>query len=460
MRTPATRLVVARGWIGAALLASAPAVLRSQVVPPAPVPPSAVVHAVLYYSPTCPHCHKVMTEDLPPLFARYGKQLQIAGVDVTTGSGQALYQAAVRIFALPDERRGVPALVVGTRVLVGDVEIPAEFPGIVQRGLAAGGIDWPEIPEFRQALAQAGVPVTRARDSVAAARAADSAAAAARAGAESTPAAAVPLADTPSVGARDTAAAMRAPRAIAAAPHGHRATAPAAGSRPPTAAQTAGAARRDSETPAATAALTPLTGARGGSAAPSTIWNRFLRDPAGNGAALVVMLAMVAALAWVAARVLGRARSLPPEPAWVVPALALLGLGVAAYLSFVEVSGARAVCGPLGDCNTVQQSAYARLFGVLPVGVGGVAGYAAMLAAWLLGTLGHREAARAGRLVLWSLALAATLFSVYLTFLEPFVIGATCSWCLSSAIISMLLLVTSTAPALPDLAAILPHRAP
>ena len=27
------------------------------------------------------------------------------------------------------------------------------------------------------------------------------------------------------------------------------------------------------------------------------------------------------------------------------------------------------------------------------------------------------------------------IFSIYLTFLEPFVIGATCAWCLTSAIL-------------------------
>jgi hypothetical protein len=32
------------------------------------------------------------------------------------------------------------------------------------------------------------------------------------------------------------------------------------------------------------------------------------------------------------------------------------------------------------------------------------------------------------------------LFSIYLTFLEPFVIGAVCMWCVSSAVIMMLML--------------------
>jgi uncharacterized membrane protein len=38
------------------------------------------------------------------------------------------------------------------------------------------------------------------------------------------------------------------------------------------------------------------------------------------------------------------------------------------------------------------------------------------------------------------MVVAGTLFSIYLTFLEPFVIGATCAWCLASAIIMTLLL--------------------
>jgi uncharacterized membrane protein len=38
---------------------------------------------------------------------------------------------------------------------------------------------------------------------------------------------------------------------------------------------------------------------------------------------------------------------------------------------------------------------------------------------------------------------ATTLFSIYLTALEPFVIGATCAWCLSSAVIVTLLLMLS-----------------
>jgi uncharacterized membrane protein len=39
-----------------------------------------------------------------------------------------------------------------------------------------------------------------------------------------------------------------------------------------------------------------------------------------------------------------------------------------------------------------------------------------------------------------------TLFSIYLTFLEPFVIGATCAWCLTSAVLMAALLALTATP--------------
>jgi uncharacterized membrane protein len=83
-----------------------------------------------------------------------------------------------------------------------------------------------------------------------------------------------------------------------------------------------------------------------------------------------------------------------------------------------------------------------------------MAGYVGMMGSWLLGVLGRWGAARAGRLGAWSLAVLATAFSVYLTFLEPFVIGASCAWCLSSAVIATLLLLVLTPAARRDLPAL------
>jgi uncharacterized membrane protein len=124
-------------------------------------------------------------------------------------------------------------------------------------------------------------------------------------------------------------------------------------------------------------------------------------------------------------------------------ALALLGLGVAAYLAYVETQAVKAFCGPVGDCNTVQSSPYARLFGVLPIGVLGVIGYALILAAWWLRRTGPTPWSDWATLALLGMSLGGTLFSIYLTYLEVAVIRAVCLWCLSSALIMGGLLVLS-----------------
>jgi uncharacterized membrane protein len=132
---------------------------------------------------------------------------------------------------------------------------------------------------------------------------------------------------------------------------------------------------------------------------------------------------------------------------WVIPVLCLIGLVVSGYLAYVETAHVEAVCGPVGDCNTVQQSPYARLFGVLPVGVLGVAGYVTILLTWGIGRITRQRLAAYASLAILGMTTFGVLFSIYLTFLEPFVIGATCAWCLTSAIIMTALFWLSLAPA-------------
>lgn len=114
-----------------------------------------VVRAVLFYSPTCPHCHEVINELLVPMTAEYGEQLQIVALDTSQPNGAQLYQAAIQRYQVPDERRGVPTMVIKGVVLVGSLEIPEQFPGMVEEGLASGGIDWPDIPGLEQLLTSA-----------------------------------------------------------------------------------------------------------------------------------------------------------------------------------------------------------------------------------------------------------------------------------------------------------------
>jgi uncharacterized membrane protein len=168
----------------------------------------------------------------------------------------------------------------------------------------------------------------------------------------------------------------------------------------------------------------------------------------GLSLAAIIMVGMLAALVVVILAFVRafQGKSLPQIPAWVdysIPVLSLLGLGTALYLTFVEATAAQAVCGPVGDCNAVQSSSYAMLFGVLPVGLVGAFGYIAILVAWLWGRFRSDGLADLTVPGVFGMAFFGTLYSIYLTYVEIFVIEATCMWCLSSAVIITLIMLAS-----------------
>jgi uncharacterized membrane protein len=177
----------------------------------------------------------------------------------------------------------------------------------------------------------------------------------------------------------------------------------------------------------------------------TTVWEKFSSDLLGNILAVIVLVGMIGSLIFAG---INLAKDELPDQTqtnnWLIPVLSVIGIGVAAYLSFVEINQVEAVCGPVGDCNTVQQSSYAILFGILPMGILGLLGYLAVIILWLAGNLDFEAWKNKINTLLWIVTLIGTLFSVYLTFLEPFVIGATCMWCIVSAIVMTILFLLAT----------------
>src|SRR4051812_7464369 len=117
-----------------------------------------------------------------------------------------------------------------------------------------------------------------------------------------------------------------------------------------------------------------------------------------------------------------------------IAVLALVGIFVALYLWLHALGfGGPLKCGT-GECETVQTSQYAVLFG-MPVAFYGVVGYFAI---FIIALISLRPAALAeqkwNRLVL-GLASVGVLFTAYLTYLELFVIHAICRWCVGSAVV-------------------------
>jgi len=134
---------------------------------------------------------------------------------------------------------------------------------------------------------------------------------------------------------------------------------------------------------------------------------------------------------------------LPAWTEWLVPLLAVAGSGVAIYLTFIETTKAKAICGPVGDCNAVQNSPYALIFGLIPVGLVGLLGYLAILAAWFWYRYRRDALAEFVPIALLGMTLIGVVYSIYLTYLEIFVIHAVCIWCISSAWIMLLLMLLS-----------------
>jgi len=120
-----------------------------------------------------------------------------------------------------------------------------------------------------------------------------------------------------------------------------------------------------------------------------------------------------------------------------IAALAVAGIGVAAYLTYVHYADVQALCvAGGGGCEKVQTSSYSELVGI-PVAVLGLAGYVSILATlWIRG--------ETGRLAGAVLAITGFGFSAYLTYRELFTIDAICQWCVVSAVLMTLLAALTT----------------
>jgi uncharacterized membrane protein len=121
--------------------------------------------------------------------------------------------------------------------------------------------------------------------------------------------------------------------------------------------------------------------------------------------------------------------------------LCVLGILVAGYMSWAELTGNETVCADAGniDCAAVQESAYAQTLG-FPVAVMGMLGFFAILAVLVLEDQVTLLAAY-GRTLVFAMSLFGVMFQSYLTYIEAAVLEKWCQWCVSSYIIITLLLV-------------------
>jgi uncharacterized membrane protein len=111
-----------------------------------------------------------------------------------------------------------------------------------------------------------------------------------------------------------------------------------------------------------------------------------------------------------------------------VGVLALLGLAIAGYLTYLHYAGGSPVCiAGGGGCERVQESEYSKLAGI-PVAVLGLVAYAALL---LTALVPGEIAAAAGA----GIALAGAAFSAWLLYAQIALIDAVCQWCVANDVV-------------------------
>jgi uncharacterized membrane protein len=114
--------------------------------------------------------------------------------------------------------------------------------------------------------------------------------------------------------------------------------------------------------------------------------------------------------------------------------LSLTGLFVSAYLYLYKIGKIGSLACGTGGCETVQWSPWSRVAGI-EVALIGVLGYAGLLAVSLASLQPGLVNRRWPAALLLVLAGVGVLFTVYLTYLELFVIHAICRWCVASGVI-------------------------
>ena len=120
--------------------------------------------------------------------------------------------------------------------------------------------------------------------------------------------------------------------------------------------------------------------------------------------------------------------------------MSLVGVFVSAYLYLYKIGRIGTLACGTGGCETVQTSVWSRFLGVEDALIG-LVGYALLFGVGLVALQPALARQRWPAALLAGLAAGGVLFTLYLTYLELFVIHAICRWCVGSAVIILSILI-------------------
>ncbi len=116
--------------------------------------------------------------------------------------------------------------------------------------------------------------------------------------------------------------------------------------------------------------------------------------------------------------------------------VSLVGLGDSIYLTVEHVAGRSVRCTIVAGCSAVLSSPYASFRGI-PLALIGAVAYFTVFSLATLAAFGYRIA---GKLLVFVVA-AMLLVTLWLFYLQAFVIEAFCQFCLLSALVTLALAV-------------------
>ncbi len=116
--------------------------------------------------------------------------------------------------------------------------------------------------------------------------------------------------------------------------------------------------------------------------------------------------------------------------------VSLIGLADAIYLTVEHVTGQSVRCTIVAGCSEVLSSPYSVVAGV-PLAAIGAAAYFGVFSLATLAAFGYRSAGK----LLTTMVLSMFLVSLWLIYLQAFVIHAFCQFCLLSAAVTTALTV-------------------
>lgn len=119
-----------------------------------------VVEAYLFYSESCPHCHEIWDNFLPPVLEEYGDRLKLERIQVDDLDGYRLMTYVDDVGGVPPDQRGVPQILIGERILIGSNAIKENFVSLLEQYLNKGGFDLPSREELARQMEAAEAAAT------------------------------------------------------------------------------------------------------------------------------------------------------------------------------------------------------------------------------------------------------------------------------------------------------------